>query len=344
MAIALRAAIGNWPMFAKRRKLSLRNGSVVYTPLLVPSFSSKTFQDEQVAQIIEYMATPITDEILISAYDLYYGEIKKKITFPSLVFLDSGGYEASDEIDLSDTGKKKRWAQALQWTIDRHKRVLRRWDYDPPTVIVSFDSPRAKTNIAGQIARARRLFKECSKGSSELLFKTENKKQRFLNIEGIIQHKHELAGFDVIGVTEKELGVSTLDRMLNIARLRMALGSIGLETPIHVFGSLDAISSPLYFFAGADIFDGLAWLRYAFHEGTTIYKHNYGATILGIGFEDFRVNVKVWNDNYFYLFHLKEDMAKFLLDNKFDQFRHVHNAKFFATACAQFQEKLKELK
>ena len=78
-------------MFAKRRKITLKDGSLVETPMLLPSFSSKAFRDEKVAKIIEYMAATITDEILISAYDLFYREIKKKMTFPSLVFLDSGG-------------------------------------------------------------------------------------------------------------------------------------------------------------------------------------------------------------------------------------------------------------
>lgn len=326
-------------MFAKRRRFQLKNGAFVETPLLVPSFSSKTFHDEKVVQVIECMAQTITDEILISAYDLYYGQIKRKITFPSVVFLDSGGYEASEDVDLSDTGKG--FVKPAQWTIECHKKVLRRWDYTPPTVVVSFDSPRTKVGIASQIARAKRLFREFPRASSEILFKTENKKQRCTNIQEIINHRHDLSAFDIIGLTEKELGGSTLDRMVNIAKIRRALNSIGLDKPIHVFGSLDAISSPLYFFAGADIFDGLTWLRYAFHRGSTVYKHNYGATVLGIGMEDFRVNAKVWNDNYYYLFHLKEDMQRFLLGNDFGQFST--NAAFFAKAVAQFKQKLKEV-
>lgn len=317
----------------------MKNGSVIETPLLLPSFSSKTFQDERVAQIIECMSGPITDAILVSAYDLYYGKIRKKLTFPSLVFLDSGGYEASEDIDFSDTGK--RLHKPAKWTIDRYNRVLTKWDYEPPTVIVSFDSPRAKTHIAKQISRAKRLFARFPKGNSVMLFKTERSSQRFLDIDSIIGNKHSLAAFDIIGVTEKDLGASTLDRMLNIAKLRKALESAGLEIPIHVFGSLDPITTPLYFFAGADIFDGLTWLRYAFHKGSTIYKHNYGSTVLGIGYEDFRVNAKTWNDNYYYLFQLKEDMGRFLLNNEFDQFRHHRNAEFFSKACAQFQEQLK---
>jgi hypothetical protein len=62
-------------MLARKRSIALRSGALLETPLLLPSFSSKTFQDEHVGNIIEYIAPVITDELLISAYDLYYREI-----------------------------------------------------------------------------------------------------------------------------------------------------------------------------------------------------------------------------------------------------------------------------
>lgn len=325
-------------MYAKRRKIVLRNGVELETPLLLPSFSSKTFQDERVGQILQYMAGTITDEILISAYDLFYREIRRKIKFSSAIFLDSGGYEASEDLDLSDSGK--RIHRPRPWSLNHHQRVLSRWDYGVPTIIVSFDSPTSKTSAARQVERAKRLFSKFSRANSEILFKTERRSSQFLNIQAIIDQRHNLGTFDIIGVTEKELGPSTLDRMVSIAKLRLALTSAKLETPIHVFGSLDTISTPLYYFAGADIFDGLTWLRYAFADGATLYKHNYGAQRLGISFEDFRVNGKVWNDNYYYLFQLRDDMRRFLLENDFEQFKF--NAPFFKSACAQFRERMQE--
>ena len=86
----------------------------------------------------------------------------------------------------------------------------------------------------------------------------------------MIKHRHELSHFSIIGFTEKELGPSLLKRMTAIARVRRALKEVNLDLPIHVFGSLDTISTPLYFLAGADIFDGLTWLRYAFRDGVRI--------------------------------------------------------------------------
>src|SRR5712671_7369417 len=105
-------------MLAKKRKIELKNGTAIQTPLLLPSFSSKALQNESVGKIVDYMAATITDEILISAYDLYYGDLKspRLRSFASTVFLDSGGYEATKDTDLSDTGENsyepRKWTQA----------------------------------------------------------------------------------------------------------------------------------------------------------------------------------------------------------------------------------------
>jgi hypothetical protein len=327
-------------MLAKRRSLYLKNGVKLETPLLLPSFSSKTFQDEKVSKIVDYASGTITDETLVSAYDLYYKNLKaKQLKFSSAVILDSGGYEASEDLDLSDTGKKGH--KPRSWTMKQFNQALKdSWDFNLPTILVSYDAPRAKTTVEHQIARAEKTFSRYPQASSTLLLKTEKRSDRTLNIDAIIKHAHKLARFDVIGVTEKELGISTLDRMLNIARIRNALQRVNLNPPIHVFGSLDTIGTPLYFFAGADIFDGLTWLRYAFHDGKTICKHNYGAITLGVEYEDFRVNGTIWNNNYFYMLKLKREMGRFLLHHDFDEFEF--NRDLFEPIVTQFEEKLTE--
>ena len=88
-------------MFARRSKIVLGTQTIAETPLLLPSFSSKGFP--QVRQIMNLMAEFITSPILISAYDVHYRLIPDKITFSQLLFLDSGGYEARIEHDLSET-------------------------------------------------------------------------------------------------------------------------------------------------------------------------------------------------------------------------------------------------
>ena len=79
-------------MYARRTKLFLGTQPIAETPLLLPSFSSKGFP--QIAEIMDFISAFITSPILISAYDLHYKNVPKKITFSELLFLDSGGYEA----------------------------------------------------------------------------------------------------------------------------------------------------------------------------------------------------------------------------------------------------------
>jgi hypothetical protein len=81
--------------------------------------------------------------------------------------------------------------------------------------------------------------------------------------------------FDVIGVTEKELGNSVLDRVRNLATLRTLLDDNGVRSPIHIFGGLDPLAVILYYVAGAEIFDGLTWLRYGFVDGVAVYRENF---------------------------------------------------------------------
>src|SRR5580704_18024590 len=87
-------------MLAKRRTVRLGNATELRTPLLLPSFSSKGFP--KVQKIIKACEEYISDEILVSAYDVSYGTLSPEFDFASAIFLDSGGYEASRDADLSE--------------------------------------------------------------------------------------------------------------------------------------------------------------------------------------------------------------------------------------------------
>lgn len=305
-------------MLAKRRALKLNGQEIERTPLLIPSFSSKGFPD--VDNIIKYSSELIDGVTLVSAYDLHYGKIKPPFDFPSLIFLDSGGYEASKDTDLSDFGDKehvpKIWSQAM------HEALLVEWKPSVPSVLISYDHPKERLPIKAQIERAKMMAPGREGILREILLKPETTTQTLLQMPDIIKNVHGLADFDVIGVTEKEVGSSIFDRMKNIAELRRALDKTGLEMPIHVFGSLDTVTTPMYFLAGADIFDGLTWLRFAFHEGHTVYKHNYGALKFGVATKAHVIDARCWNDNYYYMKEMELEMRRYLNSNDFSVFRY----------------------
>jgi hypothetical protein len=305
-------------MLAKRRSLKLNGEEITRTPLLIPSFSSKGFPD--VNNIIKYSSELIEGVTLISAYDIHYNKIEPPFNFPSLIFLDSGGYEASKDTDLSDLGDREHFPKA--WTQEMHEAQLASWKPTVPSVLISYDHPRERISIREQIERAKAMAPGRDGFLREILLKPETDTQALLRVSEVVKHVHGLAEFDAIGVTEKEIGKSIFDRMKNIAVLRRALDKAGLETPIHVFGSLDTVTTPMYFLAGADIFDGLTWLRFAFHEGQTIYKHNYGAIKLGVTTKAHIIDGRCWNDNYRYMIEMEFEMRRYLNGNDFSAFKY----------------------
>ncbi|MBS0174110.1 MAG: hypothetical protein JSR64_08740 [Nitrospira sp.] len=304
-------------MLAKRRSLKLNGVEVERTPLLVPSFSSKGFPD--VHKIIESCSELIEGVTLVSAYDIHYGKVRPPFDFPSLIFLDSGGYEASKDAELSDLGDREHHPK--DWTQEMHESVLTKWQSPVPSVLISYDHPKARVGFAEQIERGRTMAPGRTDVLRELLLKPEKESQP-LHVDDLLRHVHRLADFDIIGVTEKEIGNSLVDRMKNIAKLRRALTAAGIDIPIHVFGSLDTISTPMYFLSGADIFDGLTWLRFAFHEGVTIYKHNFGALRLGVTTKAHMVDARCWHQNYYYMNELQLEMRRFLASQDFSSFKY----------------------
>jgi hypothetical protein len=304
--------------FAKRRCIQLNGQEIERTPLLVPSFSSKGFPD--VKKIIQTTSEVIDGATLVSAYDLAHELIEGPFDFPQLIFLDSGGYEASKDSDLSELGDYEHAVR--EWNSDMHEATIAKWSSKSPTVLISYDHPKERTSISEQIDRANLLAANRKDLARELLLKPETDRSHYLNIASVITHIGAIAQFDVVGVTEKEIGSCILERMQNIAKLRQALDSVRMDIPIHVFGSLDTISSPLYFLAGADIFDGLTWLRFAYHDGFTMYKHNFGAMSLGINAKSHLVDGRCWFSNYGYLVELQLEMRRALSNGGFSSFRY----------------------
>lgn len=296
-------------MFVRRSKIVDGAQVVAETPLLLPSFSSKGFP--QIRQIMKLMAEFITSPILISSYDVHYRYIIQNITFSQLIFLDSGGYEARVDHDTSEAygklHKPKPWNRRL------YEQNLGKWTSRWPTIAISFDSPAQYLSLSKQINNAMEMQKKYPHLLWEFLIKPESAKDPFLPIEKLIKQIPDLRRFAVIGLTEKELGDSVFSAMTNIARMRMQMDSAGVSVPIHIFGSLDALTTVLYFLAGAEIFDGLTWLRFGYHEGRTIYSQNYGVIRdpEGIRRRTDEQHYEMWKNNYYYLERMKTQMINY---------------------------------
>jgi hypothetical protein len=308
-------------MFAKKRIVRLGNATELKTPILLPSFSSKGFP--KIQKILKACEEYIADEILVSAYDISHKTLLPQFDFASAIFLDSGGYEASRDADLSEIYEGDHVAK--DWSPDKYAELVRNWSSVSPTVFVSFDHPKYRTDTRDQIERARKLILPSGEHARSLLLKPESEDAIRLHLNKITPHLGRLNDFAIIGVTEKEIGNSILNRMVNVARLRKALDRHYADLPIHVFGSLDTISTYLFFLAGADIFDGLTWLRYAFFDGDTIYRHSYGALKLPISINSDIVEGRCWSNNYQYMRQMQLNMMKHANDGNFEHFGRHHD-------------------
>jgi hypothetical protein len=239
----------------------------------------------------------MTDSLLVSAFDVHYKFLPHPCQieqFPEIMILDSGGYEISTDTNLSDLEEPEETEKPdeesrFPWNVNLLKAVWAGWPREVATILVSYDSPKERLPFAEQVNRARELFRGQENHLTTLLLKPESDDQRTLKqtLGHAFADPAELRYFNAVGVTEREVGSSMLERMVNLALLREAMDRAGLQrVPIHVFGALDPITTVLYFFAGAEIFDGLTWLRYAYAEGRCIYIHNHGAVALGLEKDD----------------------------------------------------------
>ena len=127
-------------------------------------------------------------------------------------------------------------------------------------VIVNLES---RGTPASQIAAATDLFDRYPAFGRDFLLKP-SKGALFVGPSTVADLAPELSTFDIVGVTEKELGTSLADRLVTISTLRTALDDADLALPIHIFGSLDPLLSVVYWMAGAEVFDGLTWMTMAY--------------------------------------------------------------------------------
>lgn len=318
--------------------------STLITPVLLPSFSSKGFPE--LRQIIRSLEEHVTGPVLISAYDFKYEKIQKKLPlYPELLFVDSGGYECSKITDFVEydrnSYKCNEWNEKIYFKTMKEILLLKN---NIPKVIISYDHPRKRIPIDKQIELAELTFKNLSKTKSEflkeLVIKPETNKpnEQYISVEEIIKNTKKMKSFDILGLIEKELGTTLLDSMVKLCKIRENLNKNKIQKLIHILGSLDPISTPLYFMCGADIFDGVTWLRYSFYEGLTIYQQNYWFRN-HLDSKSFASRLWSFIDNFRYLQKLKLQMQNFQRSGDFAVFER--NGELFKTIWQTIETRLK---
>lgn len=282
----------------------------IQTPLLVPSFSSKNFID--IGETWEYLSEQIRDVVLLSAYDLFYGHINLPQKGADVVFIDSGGYETAVEYDLSETVHKP--YQPKEWDVNKHCLALEDVDTLSALVLVSFDNPQQ--DLQSQINQASGLFAKYPACASDFLLKPHQ--TPFIEPNLIASKSDELSHFDILGITEKELGETIQDRVLNLINLRASFDQKGLDIPIHIFGCLDPSSVWLYYLCGADIFDGLTWLRFVFQDNLPVYRNSWAVKNKFITYNEKNLQALAWQNNLATLKDQQIEMGKYVSQQDVD--------------------------
>jgi hypothetical protein len=263
----------------ERCKVRRFGSAQIETPLLVPSYSSRGFH---VNAVLEDTSIYCQDAKLLSAYDIHHGLIARKQVFSAdLVIIDSGHYERVATHNPGEPYEDTR-PGSRGWTTKMYDETLSSLEGAPCAMVrVTYDS---HSPIENQIKLAERSARMHPGMILDFLVKTERESGREhppkpVHDSNTTSRMNESLEFaDIIGFTEKELGESYRERARTLSRIRESLHESGQDKPIHVFGCLDPFGVFIYLAAGADIFDGLSWLRFAWIDGRLVYIPTFVAT------------------------------------------------------------------
>lgn len=233
----------------------------VPTPLIVPSFSSRSFP--AVSSLFTDLADELYGACLVSAFDLATRRLEVEVAdIADLVLIDSGVYETKPVAVAVDGFHPA--PSPDTWTRREFRSFLEELDASASVVAVSFDHYGP---IDEQIELATQDFAKVPSAATDFLLKPLAQ-GKLVEPDGVREIADRLTHFQVIGVTEQELGTTLLDRCTNVMALRRQLGREGLDVPVHVFGTITPHAMISYFLCGADVFDGLNWLRFVYGTGS----------------------------------------------------------------------------
>jgi hypothetical protein len=282
----------------------LLNGEIEFsTPILVPGLSSRAvgpvlaqlpWMKKRKPELVEAsfvhsysLVSGIQESLLVSAYDIKHKLLTDYNKFSSgftgsrwdgknLLIIDSGWYEKT--VGPPDGPFVHQVGAPLEWELSDFETTIDSLDAAVRAVVVSWDS---NGSYRQQIQSAQAFFAKRPRFASTILLKPPGK-ARFHSFKNLAPAEAaNLRAFSIVGVTEKELGDCIMDRLVELARLRLLLTRADVNVPIQVFGGLDPLYTPLYFAAGGEIFDGLGWLRYFYNDGRSYGRET--AALVGKG-------------------------------------------------------------
>lgn len=275
-------------------------------PQIIFSLSSKGFTTIN-KDLKDYLKLLNNNQLLLSLYDINYifdkEVIENILKKETQLFLDSGIYESSNFIDLFEIYNYK--YDPLKWDVDLYINTIKNLKITDNTNLVNYD---IYGSIKDQIEYCTELY---SKIKFKVLLIHAPKGQWehgdiFELVDLLYKSKCQ---FNILGITERELGYLYETRISNLFTLRSKLNdTFKSYIPIHVFGCNDPKGIVYYSISGADIFDGLNWLRYYFNNVSSYYKNEF---YLDVGLGN-TLDYNIFEHNIRYLDILKNEIIYLL--------------------------------
>ena len=286
----------------------------VETPLIIPSFSSYGFPN--VTQIYGDLIDSIHGVCLVSALDLHLGVIPNDVTDNvNLVVVDSGMYEARSRACSHSDGFED-FAKP-DWTREQYWDTVRDLDPSANIILVNYDESR---RLELQIACAAEDFAISPTAASDFLLKPDSDTP-IVNVARLAEQIEPLQKFDIIGITAREAGESLLKRCRTVIMLRELLSSTDTAKPIHVFGAISPLEIVTFFLCGADIFDGLSWLRLSYAQGQSRAIAECAFDNGKVDLFDSEVCFHEWIANISLLYRLQRALHGYITTYDFDELK-----------------------
>lgn len=231
---------------------------------------------------LELMGALVPPACLISAYDAkahlgkrrnskFWCAVDAVRRSESLLFLDSGNYEASRNHNYRSKKNADGWCVELF-----HEAALE----VAADIVFSFDHVDPKGSIA-------KTIESTLAGYERDMFKTGLGREILCPIvhlpdgtrdvtaaaaEIVVQIAQEIRP-TLIAIPERELGDGILSRMKTVKAIRRALNDLGYYQPLHILGTGNPTSIAALALCGGDCFDGLEWCRTAANYETHSLLH-----------------------------------------------------------------------
>lgn len=212
------------------------------------------------------------DAALVSAYDASRGTSKEErrrlramvrrlVRSETLLFLDSGNYEAERK---NDTCTPKR--NPTGWSREQFHEVARALS---PDITFSFDKLPDRGSAAAIASRTVESYSVDHSALGDLGFPicpivhlpSSLRAGRAEFAEEVIVSVAEELDPIMVAIPERELGDGLRTRARAVRRIRDGLNGLQRYYPLHLLGTGNPLSMAVLAAAGADAFDGLEWCR-----------------------------------------------------------------------------------